>query len=44
MATAIFLSTMSIPEFKVATGSSKINLHQSGTGKLFFSTDKVTDD
>ena len=44
MATATFLSTMSIPEFKAATGSSKINLHQSDTGKLFFSTDKITDD
>lgn len=44
MATATFLRTMSVKEFKTATGSSKINLHQSSTGKLFFSTDKVTDD
>ena len=35
---------MSIPEFKTATGSSKINLHKSESGKLFFSTDMISDD
>ena len=42
--TLVYRRTLTIPEFKAETGSAKINLHQTGEGKLFFSTDVLQDD